>query len=127
MSRVEGRAIQPTGAAGFQEIESADDVRLDKIAGTGDGTIHMRFGCQMHDVRDAMLLDNLKDCALLPQIRFLENILWMSIEASEVFQMSGIGQAIKVNKPGNLRFLKDVPNQVRADEAGAPGNQQIHC
>ena len=40
--------------------------------------------------------------------------------------MAGVGKAIKVDQPGNLRFVDEVPDDVRTDETGAAGEEQIH-
>ena len=49
-------AVPQQAAAGFQQIERADDVGVDEIARPGDGAVHMRFRRQVHDMGDGVLL-----------------------------------------------------------------------
>ena len=56
----------PESAARFEQIERADDVRGNEIARPGNGTVHMRFRREVHDVRDGVLFD---DAAASPPCR----------------------------------------------------------
>ena len=85
-------------AAGFQQIESADDVRVDEIARPGDGTVHVRFRRQVHDVRDGVLLDDAQRGGLVAQIHFLENVFRMPGNFFQIGQMPGVSQAIQIDQ-----------------------------
>ena len=86
----------------------------------------MRFGGEMHDVGDGVLLDHAQGRNLVPQIHLLENILGMFGNVFEVGQMSGVGEAVEVDELGDSRIVHDVLDQVRADEASAARDEEIH-
>ena len=109
----------PYRAARLQQIECADDIGVDEIAGTGNRTIHMRFGRQVHHVSDLMILDNLPHGDFVAEINFLERIPGMSGDAGQVGEVPGVSQTIEIDQTVNLRLPDDVVNNVRTDEPGA--------
>ena len=123
---VDGGLTKPAGAAGFQQIKCADDVRLNEIARAGDGTIHVGFRRQMHDVRDGMLLDDTQRGGFVAQIYFLENVFGMPGNFFQIREMPGVGEAIQIDELRNFRPVNDVVNQIRADKTRAAGDQQVH-
>ena len=98
----------PKSPAGFKEVECADDVGLDEIARTGDRAIDMRLGGEVHDVRDAVLLDDAQGGCLVAQINFLENIFWVLGNLFQIGQMTGVGEAIKVDELADSGVVNDV-------------------
>jgi hypothetical protein len=112
-------------AAGFEQVESANDVGLDKIARTGDGTIHMRLGGEVKNVGDCVLFKHPEHCRFVTQIDFFEPVLRMTFDRLEIRLMPGVGQTVQINQALNLRPLDDVMDEVRTDESGAPGDQEI--
>ena len=64
----------PERATRLQQIECADNVRADEIAWPGDGTIHMRLRCEVHDMRDAVLFHDADHRCLIAQIHLLKNV-----------------------------------------------------
>jgi len=118
--------IQPGMAAGFEEVEGADDVRLDEITRPCNRAIHVRFSRQVQDVRDAMLLYDSQHLRLISQIDLFENVLRMTRHRLKIRQMSGIGQAIEIDQRFDLRTADDVLDEVRPDEPGAAGDKEFH-
>ena len=49
----------PVGTRGLQEGERSDDVGLDELGGTVNGSIDMRLGGKVHDGPGAMLRQEL--------------------------------------------------------------------
>src|ERR1035437_2505069 len=112
----------PKSTAGFEQIKRANDVRGDEIARPGDGTIHMRFRRKVHDVRNAVLLDDAQRGNLVAQIYLLENVFLMAGNFFEVRQMSGISEAVEIDQLRNARLVNDVMDQIRADKTRAAGD-----
>ena len=92
---VAGARGLPRRAAGFQQVEGADDIGVHEIAGAGDRAVHVRLGRQVHDVGDAVPLHDVEDGGLVPQVHLLEDILGMLRHAREVLEAPGVGQAIE--------------------------------
>ena len=113
---------------GFEEIEGAVDVRRDEIAGAGDAAIHVAFGREVHDMGDLMLADDAKNAVLVTQIDLLEGIAWMhAVDAIEVFEMPGIGEAVEIDQLGDFRLVDDMPDEVRADKTGTACDEKVHA
>ena len=70
-----GFRVGPAGAAGFQEVEGADDVGVDEIVRAGNRAIDVRFGRQVQHVRNGMLAHDAEHGGLVAQIDFFEDIL----------------------------------------------------
>src|ERR1035437_8681938 len=112
----------PKSTTSLKQIKRADDVRGDEIARPGDGTIHMRFRRKVHDVRDAVLLDDAQRGNLVAQIHLLENVFLMAGNFFEVRQMSGVSEAVEIDQLRDVRLINDVMDKIRADEARAAGD-----
>ena len=118
-----GFRIEPQLAAGFEQVEGADDVGADEIAGAGDGAIDMGFGGEMQHVADGVFFHDLHDGGFVAQINIFKSVFRMVRDARDVFQMTGVGQAIEVDEAFDLRAINDVMDQVRSDKARAAGDE----
>ena len=116
----------PKRPAGFEQIEGADDVGGDEITRPGDGTIHVRFRREVHDVRDGVLLNDPQCRSLVAQIHLLENEFRMTGRLFQIFLPPGVSQAIQVDKSFDLWTVNDVMDEIGADEAGAASDDQFH-
>ena len=115
------------GAAGLQEVEGAVDVGGDEVAGAGDAAVHMTFSGEMHDVGDVMLADDAEDLVFVPQIDLLKEVTRMdTVDAREVFEMAGVGEAVEIDELRDLGLVDDMTDEIGADEARAAGDQKIH-
>ena len=85
---------------------------MDKIARTGDGTVHVRFCRQMHDVRNGVFFDDSQHGGFVAQVHFLKNVFRMPGNFLQIFQMPGVGQAVEIDQPRNFRAVNDVMNHV---------------
>ena len=103
---------KPAGAAGFEQIKCADDIRVDEIARTGDGTVHVRFRREMHDVRDGVLFNDTPHGSFVAQVHFLKNIFRVFGNLFQIFKVPGVGEAIEIDEFGDLRAVNDVVNQI---------------
>ena len=74
----------------------------------------------MHDVRDDVFLNDFDDGGLVAQIHFLKSVFRMAGNLGEVFEMTGVSQAIEIDESLHLRPVDDVLEDIRADESGSP-------
>ena len=87
-------------AAGFEQVEGADDVGVDEIARAGDGAVHVRFRRQVHDVRDGVLSRRPAGRrALSRKSTFSKTYFGMPGDLLQIFQLPGVGQAIEIDQP----------------------------
>ena len=94
-------------------MEGAVDVGRDEVTGTGDAAIHVRFCGEMHDVGDVMLADDAKDFCLVAEIDLLKNVTRVdAVNAIEIFEMTGISEAVEIDKRCDFRTVNDVPNEI---------------
>ena len=87
-------------ATGFEQVEGADDVGVNEIARAGDGPVHVRFRRQVHDVRDGVLFDNAHHGGLVAQVHLLKNVFRVFGNLFQIFQVSGISEAIEIDEFG---------------------------
>src|ERR1700722_8166284 len=120
-TRLGGGIVQPAGAAGFEQVECSDDIRMNEIAGAGDGAIHVGFGGEMHHLRDGMFLDDLQNGRLVAQINFFKNEFRMLGDFFQIGEMPGIGEAIEIDEALDFGAVNNVVNEIGADEARAAG------
>src|SRR6185369_10889920 len=59
------------------------------------------------------------------QVHLLKSVFRMPAHAFQAFQMAGISQAIQIDQPFDLRPVYDVLDQIRSDESGAAGDEQV--
>src|SRR5262245_14482424 len=111
----------PGAAASFEQVERANDIRLDEIAGAGNRSIDMRLGCQMKDIRNGMALENIEKGRFVAEVDFLERVFGMLLDRSEILEMAGVGQAIEIHELLNFRAVDEVLNEVRPDKSRAAG------
>ena len=105
--------IEPMSAAGFEEVEGSVDVGGDEVSGAGDATINVRLGGEVHDVGDVMLADDAKDFCFVAKVNLLEDIAWVNaMDAIEIFEMTGIGEAIEIDELRDPRLVNDLPNEI---------------
>ena len=117
----------PVGMAGFEEMEGAVDVGGDEVARTGDAAIHVRLCCEMHDVGDVMLADDAEDFGLVAEIDLLKNVTRVdAVNAIEIFEMTGVSEAVEIDERGDLRPVNEVPDEIGADEACAACDEKVH-
>ena len=65
------------------------------------------------------------ESAAIADVGLLEYISIETRHFRHGIQIAGIGELVKINDPV-IGVIDDVPNQCRADEAGAAGGQNFH-
>jgi hypothetical protein len=100
----------PVRATGLQQVESTDDVGVNEIVRAGDGTVDVRFSCEMNNVGNVVLSDDAQNLRLVPQVHLLEDILWMGGHISHVVEMSGVSEAVEVDESADRGLRKKTTN-----------------
>ncbi len=83
----------------------------------------MRFGREMHDVRDSVPFERLEHGGFVSQINALEAVFRMGGHGFKVLEMAGVRQAIEVHQPCYAGLVDDVMDEVGPDKTRAPGDQ----
>src|SRR4029450_2881580 len=109
----------PEITASFQEIECADNICMDEVAGASDGAVNMRFGGQMHDMGDLVPLDDFHQAGLVADVCILENVFGMRSDRNKVFKVASVGETIKIDQFSNFRPGDNGVNDIRTNKAGA--------
>ena len=99
---------QPIFTAGFEQVEGADDVGGDEIRRAADGTIYVRFRCEVENVRDFMFDEDSADGREITQVHFLKDVFRVVIDSGEIREVTRVGEAIEVDEPGYRRLVNDV-------------------
>ena len=73
---------EPYFPAGFEEIESTEDVSGDEIGRGADGAVDVGFGGQVENVCDLMFDDDLARGREITEVHFLEDVFWVVVDAS---------------------------------------------
>jgi len=80
----------------------------------------------MHHVRDVMLLHHAPNGWFVAQIATLEDVFGVGFQAGQVFQVTGIREAIEVDQDADLLMIYNVPDQIGPDKTGAASDEEIH-
>jgi hypothetical protein len=99
---------------------------VDEIARTGNGTVHVRFRREVHDMSNAVVCQHPQNIGFDSQIHLFKDIFRVSGDLFQIRQMPRVGQAIQVHQPRDLRPVNDVMDHIGSDEPGAAGDEQIH-
>jgi hypothetical protein len=67
-------------------------------------------------MRDSVAADNLRDGSFAPQVHMLEDVLWVALNITQVFQVARVGQAVEVDQSAYFRLVDDVSDQVGPDK-----------
>lgn len=76
---------------------------------------------------DVMLADDAEDFFFVAEIDRLKVITRMNaMDAVEIFEMAGIGEAVEIDELRDLRLVNDLPDETGADEACTTGDEEVH-
>ena len=112
----------PVGAGGFEEVEGADDVRLDELGGAVDGPVDMGLGGEVHDGAGLMLGEQARNQFGIPDIAADKGVAWISLEGGKVLEIAGVGELVEIDD-GVLLQGDPVEDEVGTDEAGSAGDE----
>ena len=117
MKAFAGKVLSPRASTRLQQMERANDVSMNEITRPGNGPIDVRFSRQMHDMGDAMLLDDLDNGVFVAQIQSSEYVFRVRRNFFEIGEMAGVGQAIEIDQSLDLRLVDNMLQDVRTDES----------
>ena len=119
----------PISTSRFEQNEGALDIGFDEGTGPVDAAIHMAFGGEMHNGARLMLRDQRANELGISNVTFDEVMPWLTLEAREILQISGVGQRIQINDSlaGHRCILEPLEDEVTSNEACAAGDEYRHC
>src|SRR5213075_3155816 len=91
------------------------------------GAVHVRLGGEMQHVGDVVLADDAADLLSIPKVYGFEHVFWVLRCAFEAGEVSRVGQAIEVDQAFDLGPIEQMANEIRSDEPGAAGDEQMHA
>ena len=110
----------------LQQHEGADDIGLQKLAGTVDRAIDMAFGREMHDHVGLEPLEGILHGRGIGDIGADELVARIVLDRRERGEIAGIGQFVD-----HQHIVIGVGDQMahdrRADKARAAGDQETFC
>ena len=110
------RQTRPVAAHRFEQIEGADDVGLDEIAGTVDGAIHMALRREVDYRARAVLCEQPAHQLRIADVALHEDVARVVLQRCEVFQIARVGQLVEIDD-WFAALREPVQNKVGADEA----------
>ncbi len=115
------------GARFFQQRGGADDVGLDERGGAEDRTVDVALGGEVDDGLDGVLGEHFGYEVTVADIAPDKSRSRRAVAGEiERLQIAGIGQRVEHDQTIARMGRSPLPYEVAADEAGAPGDQEIH-
>src|SRR6185312_7910155 len=125
---VPGAAFEPVPVApgGVEQREGPGDVGPDELAGTVDRPVDVRLRRQVHHGVGAMLLEDPGDLRGVADVDLFEVVAGVVPGLGQRGEVAGIRQLVDVDDLG-LGLADELADHGRPDEAGAPGQQNLHA
>src|SRR5665213_4534529 len=101
----------------------ADDIGLDEEFRSGNGSVHMRLGGEMHQSVKLLLNQQFLDRCGVADVSVNESQFRAGLDGFEICQIPRICQRIEDHQPASGMLLEPIMYEIRADEAAATGNQ----
>ena len=111
-------------ARGIEQHHGAVDVGVQERLGIVDAAIDVGLGGEV-DHRGHVAHDGI-DHHAVGDVAAHEAVARMRGNVGKVLQIAGIRQGVEVDDVILRMMLQDVADEVRADEAGAAGDQDLH-
>ena len=103
----------------------ADHVGADEIVGPENRAIDVRFRREVHHRVDAIPLEQTAHRPFIANIPTHEHVARIALQSGEILEVAGIRQGIENHHLPLARAIQPMAHEVRADEAGAPGDAQV--
>ena len=114
----------PEFARGFEHVESAGHIGLDKITGPVNRAVHMALGGQMHHRIRRVQRKDLIQCGAVADVGLLKRIARALGDTGDIVQTGRIGQRVQID---HLMARRNrLAHHRRADKARAPCHQYLH-
>jgi hypothetical protein len=122
----ESSVANAVAAQGFEEIQGADDIRLNGVGGVADGAVDVRFGGKMDDDVGAVSLPDLADGRGVAQVSLFKDVVGEICDVGHAGGHPGVGERVEVDEP-DRGMTGSKPNQeVGTDKAAASRHQNDH-
>ena len=112
----------PVEFRGLQQAQSAHHVGLGKRKRVFDGTVHVRFGCEVDDAIDFLVLHQLIERLEVADVHFHELVVGLRLDVFEVRQIACVGQFVEVDDVVLGILVHEKAHHVASNEACAAGN-----
>src|SRR3972149_2352308 len=122
-----GRAFgaEPVFPCRFQQHESAKDILLDEIPGAEYRAVYMAFSREIHDSIYAFFCEEAIDKARVVYVAPHEPVIFPFTEGLQIFEVPGIGELVEHHEPCLRRGLRQMEDEVAADEPGPSGYEDL--
>ena len=121
-----GLAVQPQALRRLEQRMRADDIGADEIIGPEDRAIDMRFGREVHQRIDLMSLEQRAHRGLVADVAAHEHVARIATRGPRDSRGSRHRSRHRAPPPApRARALEPMAHEIRADEAGAPGDAQV--
>ena len=121
--RVLGREAGEVRAAGLEQLEGADDVRVHEVRRTGNRPIDVRFGREVDDRRDLEIAQQPADEAPIGDVAAGEDVTGVVVEAREAVGVTGVRELVEVDDAA-VAAPQRRGDEIRSDETGPTGDEQ---
>ena len=115
-------ALEADAPRCLEERLRAEHVRTEEAAGIEDGVAVVRLGGEVDDDVHRMLLERPLDEVAVADVSFDQRDA-----VGNVLAHARIGEQVEDGNVVARMLLQPVANEVRADEAGPAGDEQVHA
>src|SRR5665648_60264 len=121
-------AHEPSFLGHIEKIHGAQDIGRDKNIRVCDTSVHMTLSCKVNNIGNLVLIKQCLQGFLIANIGLYKGIVWIALDADQVFKISGIGQLVKIDDLDILVLLQHVKNEVGPDKTGSARDEiSFHC
>jgi len=114
--------VVPVAAYYFEQMEGADDVGLDEVFRAVDGAVDVALGGEVDDGARLLFGEQFADQGAVADVALDEDVALVAVQAGEVLQVAGVGEFVEI-EDRLVVLSQPVEDEVRADEAGAAGDE----
>ena len=111
----------------FEKAAGSLDVGADERGRIRNRTIHMRFGGEVHDRIDWILLKHLSDFLRVRDVAANEMISRVFRHFVKVAEISCVREQVEVQDFNVLTRAKDVTHETGTNKSGPASNEKFHC
>jgi len=116
------RQLVPVTTHGFEQVEGADHIGLDKLARTMDRAIDMRLGRKVDHRTRLVLSQQLFNQRPIANIATHKNVPCIATQRLERIQIARVGELVEVNHR-LIALRQPVQNKIAADKTGCASDQ----
>jgi hypothetical protein len=119
--RALGRQARPIAADRFEQAIAADDIGVDERGRVEDRAVDVRLGREMDDRLGLVEVEQARDQLMVTDVAVDEGVRGVVGDGGEIAEIAGVGQRVEIDDARAARDLGE--HEVRADEAGAAGDE----